>query len=119
MSAPKTYIIDVDGCLTEHMCAMDWGESMGVLPGARQFLARIEREGACIVLMTARKESNRSHLESELRRLGLYWDQLVMGVTHGPRVLINDAKPPVAPAESDVAVAVVVRRNVGLENVKI
>jgi len=40
--------------------------------------------------MTARKESTREITEQHLRSYGLAWDQLIMGVGGGQRVIIND-----------------------------
>ena len=40
--------------------------------------------------MTARKESARIKTEEDLQKLGIPYDKLVMGVTSGKRVIIND-----------------------------
>lgn len=49
-------------------------------------------EGHYIVLTTARVEGVRRVTENQLFGLGIFFDQLVMGLTTGPRVLINDTK---------------------------
>ena len=111
----RTVIIDIDGVILQHKgegASSQWlGDNYpALLPGAVEFFDALEKEGACIVLMTARKECTRGVLEVQLMQLGLYWDVLVMGVTSGQRVLINDAKP-----DGDAsAIAIVVERNVGL-----
>lgn len=112
----QTIIIDIDGVIIQHKgegASSQWLGDMcpALLPGVVEQFDTWEREGACIVLMTARKECTRGVLEVQLMQLGLYWDQLVMGVTSGQRVLINDAKPNDA---SPSAVAVVLQRNEGL-----
>ena len=42
------------------------------------------------MLTTARKPSARAITEQQLATLGIAYDQLIMGVTSGNRVLIND-----------------------------
>jgi hypothetical protein len=112
----RTYIIDIDGTIlpqnTSDPVAQWRGEPDGLLPGVVDFFARVEQAGDCIVLLTARRESCRPRLEATLRRLGLFWDELVMGAGSGPRVLINDS------ADGEIkAHAVNIPRNTGLSNV--
>jgi hypothetical protein len=45
-------------------------------------------------LVTARKESGREMTERQLKSLGIMWDQLIMGVSSGQRVLLNDKLQP-------------------------
>ena len=66
-----------------------------------------------IILVTGRKECTRSETESQLRYHGLVWDQLVMGIGGGVRVLINDKKPL---HEGDTATGITIERNIGLTN---
>ena len=49
-----------------------------------------DSKGYTIILTTARKESAREMTERHLKSLGLCWDQLIMGVSSGIRVIIND-----------------------------
>ena len=58
-----------------------------------KILDEMEKEGHHIILMTARPESLRQELESCLRHHGIFWHQLIMGVTSGMRIVINDMKP--------------------------
>ena len=46
-----------------------------------------------IVLVTGRRESMRKNTEKQLSEAGIIYDQLVMGIGGGSRVLINDDKP--------------------------
>lgn len=92
----KTVIIDIDGCVFEHHgkgASYQWSELPTLLPHVSESFDFLEADGACIVLMTARPECCRADLEADLRLCGLFWHSLVMGVTSGPRYLINDAKP--------------------------
>ena len=91
-----TYFMDVDGVIIKHKGATSieqWHGHHELLPGVREWFAQREKEGDCIVLTTARKECCRQELETCLRGWGLFWDQLVMGITSGSRVLINDGNP--------------------------
>jgi ribonucleotide monophosphatase NagD (HAD superfamily) len=111
---PKTYLIDIDGTLFLHLgegATIQWSAYPIVLPGVHEFLDQIEAEGAHIVLVTARPECCRAKLVEHLAKENIYYHQLLMGVTSGQRVLINDAKPGRADRS---AVSVVVERNAGL-----
>jgi len=108
----KTYIVDLDGCVLQHYGrgpSYQW-KTCVLLDGVKEQFDRWEMDGHCVVLMTARKECCRADLEETLRAHGLFWDRLVMGVTSGERVLINDSKPGYEPS----ARAVTLERNRGL-----
>lgn len=116
MSKRATVILDIDGTVLWHHgrgATAQWDGSCGniLLPGVREFFDSLESKSACIILMTARKESCRSYLESVLRSHGIFWDHLIMNVGHGTRYLFNDSKAP----GSKSAIAVTVQRNSGLE----
>ena len=51
--------------------------------------------------------------EKQLRDVGIFYDQLIMGVGGGARYLINDTKP----NGSQAAFAINVERNVGIEGI--
>jgi hypothetical protein len=89
-----TYFIDLDGTLLRHhgSGAVKQWQTCDVLPGVLEWFDAREKEGAFIVLTTARKESCRPRLEADLRAAGIFWDVLLMGLPHGPRTLINDIK---------------------------
>ena len=54
--------------------------------------------------------------ESHLRMLGLCWDQLIMGVTSGQRVLINDK---LNISHPDRAIGINVITNGGFNDIKL
>jgi len=60
-----------------------------VLPGVIEKLNEWDSQGYKVILTTARKESTREHTEIQLRKFGIAWDQLIMGVG-GCRYIIND-----------------------------
>lgn len=113
MKKPETIIVDIDGTIFRHTgndAVIQWGCSE-LLPRVQDFFDLIEKQGACIVLMTARKESAREETEAQLRACGLFWDHLIMGVTSGRRVIINDKKDTI----QDSCAAFCIPRNQGLD----
>ena len=65
-----------------------------ILSGVLKKINEWDSQGHKIVLCTARKESARKMTEEHLNSLGLCWDILLMGMTSGKRVLINDKLNP-------------------------
>ena len=89
----KTVICDVDGSLVKHMHNGHKGimeEPHEVLPGVVKKMREWESQGHRIILITGRRESVRERTESELRRLGIPFDTLLMGHADSGRILIND-----------------------------
>lgn len=95
-SRPKTIFCDIDGTLIKHnkphVCANE-NTTQVLLPNVLEKLTEWDSKGYCIVLVTGRKESMRETTEKQLRQLGIFYDQLIMGITGGVRVIINDDKP--------------------------
>ena len=109
-----TYFVDIDGTIVvsrSSSATKQWRIGLSLAPGVEEWFDAAEKEGACIVLVTARRESYRPWLEESLRQLGLFWDHLVMGCGNGVRVLINDRKN-----AEETAVAINVTRNEGLDH---
>ena len=61
-----------------------------ILPGVFERMRKWEAQGHKIILITGRRESVRERTESELRRLGIPWDILLMGYADNGRILVND-----------------------------
>ena len=72
--------------------------------------------GYKLILVSGRRESQRESTERQLAEVGIVYDQLILGVTGGKRVLLNDAKPK---GTLDTAVGITVKRNKGLKGVHI
>lgn len=89
---PRTIFCDLDGTVLKHLHRFSEliDNTPKVLPGVIEKINQWDSLGHKIIFVTARKESARVMTESHLRQLGLCWDQLIMGVTSGPRILIND-----------------------------
>lgn len=66
---------------------------MKLLNGTIEKLIEWDKKGYNIILLTGRRESLREQTERQLTEVGIFYDQLIMGVGGGARVLINDKKP--------------------------
>lgn len=114
----KTIFIDIDGCIVKHKGNLSTQilEPPELLAGVLEKLNEWDREGYKIILTTGRKESMRKITEEQLSSLGVFYEQLVMGIHRGERVIINDFKE-----GSDVptASAICIKRNAGLTNITI
>lgn len=114
----KTIICDIDGTLIEHtgnLTKQICGHPP-ILKGVLEKFAEWDHKGYNIIFITGRRESLRSLTEKMLKDLGLFYDQLIMGVGPHQRVLINDMKPD---SDEPMAVAVNVERNKGFEGLDI
>ncbi len=116
----KTIFCDIDGTLIEqfenYMEHIANGSKFKVLPGVLDKLKEWETKNYRLVLTTARKESSRKLTEQTLSDLGIFYDQLIMGLGIGPRVVINDLKPG---RDTPMAEAINLVRNQGLSEIEI
>ena len=89
---PKTIFCDIDGTILKHAHRFSDinDDNLKVLPGVLEKFNEWDSIGHTIILCTARKESAREMTERHLKSLGICYDQLIMGLTSGQRVLIND-----------------------------
>ena len=114
---PKTIICDIDGVLLEH-----WNKGLSSqlqslpLKNTLDKLIEWDSSGYNIIFVTGRRESLRRKTEEQLVTYGIFYDQLVMGVGGGDRILINDRKPN---SDRNTAYAINLNRNEGIKNVKI
>lgn len=118
-SRPKTIFCDIDGTLVKQCtpveCA-DPSHKMELLEGVKDKFLEWDKKGYHIILTTARRESLREVTKKQLSEVGIYYDQLIMGIGAGERYLINDKKNN---SEKDMAYAVSLKRNEGLKNIEI
>ncbi len=93
---PKTIFCDIDGTIVKHKLpsrnAIPTNE-LELLPGTIEKFSEWDSKGYIIILVTGRKESLRKNTEKQLAEVGIIYDQLIMGIGGGSRVLINDEKP--------------------------
>lgn len=115
MKRSGTVFLDIDGTILEHkgsLTALMLTEPV-ILPGVIEKINQWEAEGFNIVLTTGRKESQRRLTEWQLESLGIFYDQLIMGIGGGPRYLVNDKKP----TGECTAFAFNLERNTGLGSI--
>ena len=89
----KTIICDIDGTLVKYTGEGHLGivnKDHELLPGVYDRMRKWEAQGHRIILITGRRESVRERTESELRRLGIPFDILLMVYADSGRILIND-----------------------------
>lgn len=112
MTRPRTWLIDIDGCIFVHRDdgpVSQWYGQQALLPGVAQKLARLEAQGDRIILVTGRPESIRALTVAQLQHFGVIYHQLVMDATGGERILVNDAKP-----SGSACRAIELERNIGI-----
>ena len=85
------------------------------LEGARETFTEWDRKGYRIILTTGRRESVRDQTEEQLNKVGIFYDCLIMGISGGTRVLINDHKPD---KTDPTAIAINLERNEGVKKIK-
>ena len=102
---PKTIFCDIDGTIVKHAHRFSHiGKEDPIdLEGVIDKFNEWDSKGHKIILTTARKESARYITEKHLSDLGFCWDYLLMGMTSGTRLLINDKLQEI---DSDRAIAI-------------
>ena len=116
MNQPKTIFCDIDGTLLQHHkdIIKNYQDTPIVLPHVLESIKQWEKNNYKIILTTGRKECLRQITEQQLHTIGIVYDELVMGLPNGSRVLINDKKER---GVENTAYAVNVPRNGGLVNI--
>lgn len=100
MTTHKTYFIDIDGTIVKHLNNNQLDEILKkmthnyqfeevLLPGVKRLWSTFHQDDK-IVITTARKEKHRAFTELIFERNGLRYDNLIMDLASGPRILIND-----------------------------
>lgn len=114
----KTLFIDIDGCILHHKgnLSKEILSEPEVLPNVIDKLNEWDGLGYKIILTSGRKESMRKLTEEHLSKVGVFYDQLVMGVNRGERIIINDKKPGI---DMTVASSIELERNIGFGNINI
>jgi len=114
----KTLFVDIDGTLIKHTGNLSKQilNEPELLSGTLEKLNEWDTKGYKIILTTGRKESLRKKTEEQLLKLGIFYDQLIMGLNRGERIIINDGKN-----DSDIITAssIQIKRNEGINNINI
>ncbi len=110
----RTYFVDIDGVIFKNHGSgpsAQWYGPATLLPGVREAFRVWEADGAKIILCTGRRESCRYQTVRQLADAGIFYDQLIMGLPRGPRVMINDQKDEI---QIETALGYTVTRNANL-----
>ena len=91
----KTIFCDIDGTLIEHFGSHHRQIKTYpiLLEKTLEKFDEWDRKGYNVILTTGRRESSREITEKQLESLGIFYDQLIMGIGGFVRVLVNDRKP--------------------------
>jgi len=117
VSTSKTVFIDIDGTILKHPGNLSnlHHQDPTVLPNVIKKLDEWSYKGYRIIVTTARPESMKKFTVWQLRKANIFYNDLIMGIPHGSRVIINDKKP-----NGNVsAEAYSVERDAGLGSVEI
>jgi mannose-6-phosphate isomerase-like protein (cupin superfamily) len=114
--SPKTIFCDIDGTIILHTGDIidNCNHPNKCLENVLEQFKLWERLNYKIILTTGRRESMRKKTEKILEELGIFYDYMVMGLTNGDRVLINDKK---LNGVENTAFAINLVRNEGMEHV--
>ena len=90
----KTIFCDIDGTLLQHKHDIFKNilEPPVILNNVIESFKKWDKLNYKILLTTGRKESYRKQTEEQLQSLGIPYDQLIMGIPNGDRIIINDKK---------------------------
>lgn len=115
----KCVFCDIDGTLLYHHGGLKDIEEYEpvLLPGVLDKLKEWKDAGHYLILVTARPNYMEQTTKHHLSLVGIKYDQLIMGVTNYPRVLINDSKPYANMDET--CWAYTIPRNKGFKDIKI
>jgi len=98
----KTWFVDIDGTFLKHHSNITLDDLVQEkdghlkeipIPNSIEFLKKIPKEDV-IVITTARLSCHKKHTVKALEHLGVRYDHILFDVTSGPRILVNDIKPP-------------------------
>ena len=84
---PKTWIFDLDGTLLRHNAYKLDGQDM-VLPGVKEYLAKIPKEDR-ILILTSRTEEYRDITVQFLKEHQIRYDEILFQMPTGERILVN------------------------------
>jgi hypothetical protein len=113
----KTIFCDIDGTIVYHQPTLYEiiTSKIQILDNVIQKFSEWREKDYYIVLTTARPEGCRATTVQQLKDSGIFYDQLIMGLPIGPRVLINDKKE----NGQITSYAFCIERNTGLTDIEI
>ena len=123
----KTWFVDIDGTFLKHNTDIGLDDLIKEedshlkeipIPNSIKFLRDLPKDDK-IIITTGRRSHHHEHTVKALKHLGVRYDDILFNLTSGPRILINDIKPPgvVNNVESiTTAYAVNLNRNEGISS---
>ena len=113
----KTIFCDIDGTIFKHKGDIYKNilEQPEVLNGVIDKFKEWDKNNYKIILTTGRKEGSRQQTQEQLKFIGINYDELIMGLPNGDRILINDKKDK---GINYTAYAYNLVRNEGMNNLK-
>lgn len=116
MNRPKTIFLDIDGVLITHsnILTKQLSDEVSIIEGTLEKMIEWDRRGYNIILTTGRRESMRDKTKIQLETLGIFYDQLIMGIGGGERIIINDRKEN---SNLDTCQSINLDRNQGIKNI--
>jgi hydroxymethylpyrimidine pyrophosphatase-like HAD family hydrolase len=118
IQSKPTIFCDIDGTLVVHQplsISSSKNHQMILLPETIEKITEWDRKGYKLILVTGRKECMRKATEKQLASVGIFYDQLIMGVGGGVRYLINDRKP----NGDEACFSISLDRNTGVKDINI
>lgn len=116
---PKTIICDIDGTLIKHFPPTETASlnhTPELLDGTLEKILEWDKKGYNIILISGRRECSRHVTIRQLNELGIIYDQLILGIGGGKRILINDRKPY---GSENYALAINLERNKGISEINL
>lgn len=87
-----TLFLDIDGTIVEHSSTHfpPYVATSKPLEKNLNYLKSLDKSKVEIILTTSRTEEYRKQTEEQLKSLGLEYKQLIMGLNHNKRIIVND-----------------------------
>ena len=113
-----TLFVDIDGTIVKYRKFSELSEStLTPIQDVIDFVNGHYDAGSVIVITTARPESYRLFTIEELEKVGIKYNQIIMDMGRGTRVILNDIDP--KNPELPRAIGINLQRDGGLENIEI
>jgi hypothetical protein len=113
-----TLFVDIDGTIVKYRKFSELSEStLTPIQDVIDFVNGHYDAGSVIVITTARPESYRLFTIEELEKIGIKYNQIIMDMGRGTRVILNDIDP--KNPELPRAIGINLQRDGGLENIEI
>lgn len=94
MTRPMTFFIDLDGTVFYHQQLGQADQTRAQpISGAKEMIDELLKRGHFIVLTTGRRSHLREATIKQLDKACIAYDELIMDLPSGSRIVVNDRKP--------------------------